>query len=206
MIDVVVLAAEPRPRSGKGGARACRRAQRIPAVVYGSRKDPELISLSVRDLQKELRRPGFLSHIYEIEFDGRRQQVLPREVQLDPVTDRPIHIDFLRVGAETRVHVDVAVAFVNEAAAPGLKGGGVLNVVAHTVELVCIPSAIPERLEVDLSGLDIGDVIHAGQLTLPAGVELAPAVQDATIASIAPPTVAAAEEAPAAPETTAPAT
>jgi large subunit ribosomal protein L25 len=187
MTDDNTLRAEGRVSAGKGGARACRRADRIPAVIYGGQQPSSPISIASAELQRHLRRPGFFSHVYAIERDGSRERVLPREVQYDPVTDRPIHVDFQRVVGETRVNVDVPVVFVNEAAATGLRTGGVLNVVRHTVELVCTPDAIPERIEVDLTGLEIGDVIHAEQLRLPAGVALAAADREATIVTVVPP-------------------
>jgi large subunit ribosomal protein L25 len=188
MSEVVTLIGERRTRIGKGGARTCRREDKVPAVVYGAKREPMAIAIVGASLRKELRRPGFLTHVYDIEIDGVRERVLPREVQYDPVSDRPVHLDFLRVAAKTKVHVDVEVAFLNEAAAPGLKKGGVLNVVRHTVEVVCTPEAIPERIEVDLTGLEIGDSVHGDQLVLPAGVALATADREATIATIVPPT------------------
>lgn len=188
MSELVTFHAEERARKGKGGARECRRAGQIPAVIYGSGQPPAAVAIAAKELQKELRRPGFLSHVYAIELGGRSERVLAREVQVDPVSDKPIHVDFMRVAATTRVHVDVAIVFINEAGAPGLRSGGVLNVVQHTVELVCTPDAIPERLEVDLTGLDIGDVVHANQLKLPEGVEFAAGQRVSTIATIAPPT------------------
>lgn len=188
MSELITFHAEERARKGKGGARTCRRAGKIPAVIYGSDQPPAAVAIAATELQKELRRPGFLTHVYAIELGGRSERVLAREVQVDPVSDKPIHIDFMRVAATTRVHVDVAIVFINEAAAPGLRSGGVLNVVQHTVELVCTPDAIPERLEVDLTGLDIGDVVHADQLKLPQGVEFAAGQRVSTIATIAAPT------------------
>ena len=170
MSDVVSLAAEPRGRAGKGGAREHRRAGRIPAVIYGNKQEPVLIALDGTELLKHLRRPGFMAHVFEIAVDGARERVLPREVQHDPVSGKPLHVDFMRFGAETRIHVDVQVKFENEDKAPGLKKGGVLNVVHHTLDLVCSPDAIPESLTVDLTGLELGDVIHADGIKLPEGV------------------------------------
>jgi large subunit ribosomal protein L25 len=186
MTDVVTFQAEARDRAGKGGARAVRRAGRIPAIIYGEKREPMMVSLDAAEVLRELKRPGFLSHVCEIALDRKTVRALPREVQLDPVTDQVLHLDFLRFGAQSRVHVDVAVQFENEDKSPGLKKG-VLNVVMRSVEVVCSPDAIPQHLSVDLTGLDIGDVIHAGALKLPAGVELADADPDATIASIAAP-------------------
>jgi large subunit ribosomal protein L25 len=187
MPDVVSLAAELRGRAGKGGARESRRAGRVPAVIYGNKQEPVLIALDGAELLKHLRRPGFMAHVFEITVAGARERVLPREVQHDPVSGKPLHVDFMRFGAETRIHVDVQVKFENEDKAPGLKKGGVLNVVHHTLDLICSPDAIPESLTVDLSGLELGDVIHADAIKLPEGVELGEDDPQATIASIAAP-------------------
>ncbi len=200
MPDVVSLAAELRGRAGKGGARESRRAGRVPAVIYGNKQEPVLIALDGAELLKHLRRPGFMAHVFEITVAGARERVLPREVQHDPVSGKPLHVDFMRFGAETRIHVEVRVKFENEDKAPGLKKGGVLNVVHHTLDLVCSPDAIPESVTVDLNGLELGDVIHADAIELPAGVELGEDDPQATIASIAAPSTeeiaepAAAEE------------
>ena len=200
MPDVVSLAAELRGRAGKGGARESWRAGRVPAVIYGNKQEPVLIALDGAELLKHLRRPGFMAHVFEITVAGARERVLPREVQHDPVSGKPLHVDFMRFGAETRIHVEVRVKFENEDKAPGLKKGGVLNVVHHTLDLVCSPDAIPESVTVDLNGLELGDVIHADAIELPAGVELGEDDPQATIASIAAPSTeeiaepAAAEE------------
>jgi large subunit ribosomal protein L25 len=188
MSDVVTLAAEVRGRAGKGGARETRRTGRIPAVIYGNRQEPVSIALDATVLGKLLRRPGFMSHVFEIAVaGGARERVLPREVQHDPVSGRPLHVDFMRFSATTRINVDVEVRFENETKSPGLKKGGVLNVVLHTIELVCRPDAIPEFIPVDLSGLEIGDVVHLDAVTLPADVELGDTDPQATIASITAP-------------------
>ncbi|MGE5441792.1 MAG: 50S ribosomal protein L25/general stress protein Ctc [Bacteroidota bacterium] len=200
MPDVVSLTAELRGRAGKGGARENRRAGRIPAVIYGNKQEPVLIALDGAELLKHLRRPGFMAHVFEINVAGARERVLPREVQHDPVSGKPLHVDFMRFGAETRIHVEVRVTFANEDKAPGLKKGGVLNIVHHTLDLVCSPDAIPESVTVDLAGLELGDVIHADAISLPEGVELGEDDPQATIASIAAPSTeeiaepAAAEE------------
>jgi large subunit ribosomal protein L25 len=187
MPDVVSLAAELRGRAGKGGARESRRAGRVPAVIYGNKQEPVLIALDGAELLKHLRRPGFMAHVFEITVAGARERVLPREVQHDPVSGKPLHVDFMRFSAETRIHVEVRVKFENEDKAPGLKKGGVLNVVHHTLDLVCSPDAIPESVTVDLTGLELGDVIHADAIKLREGVELGEDDPQATIASIAAP-------------------
>ena len=193
MAEDTPLSAEVRERAGKGAARAIRRTGRVPAIIYGERKDPVMISLDPIELHKQLHGRGFFSHIFAIQAGGEKHRVLARDVQFHPVNDRPMHVDFLRFGANTLLHVDVEVAFLNEANCPGLRRGGVLNVVRHTVELVCKADRIPEQLVVDLSGLDIGDGVHISHIQLPDGVKPAITDRDFTIATIAPPTVATAE-------------
>lgn len=194
MSDIISIAADKRERIGKGGAREIRRASRVPAIIYGSDREPTPVSLDDRELLKQVRGGGFFSSVYEISVDGEKHRVLARDLQRHPVTGAPLHVDFMRFSATTRVQVDVAVVFENEEAAPGLKQGGVLNIVSHTVPLICNPSEIPQNLTVDLTGLEIGDVIHVTSLTIPASAELDIADPEATIATIAAPTVATAEE------------
>lgn len=194
MTEIVSLTAEVRQRAGKGGARSTRRAKRVPAVIYGNKQEPMPISLDLAELQKQLKSQGFLSRVFEIDVAGDKQRVLPREVQHHPITGMPLHVDFMRFGASTRIHVDVQVVFENETQCPGLKRGGVLNVVRHTVELVCRPDDIPNSVTVDLSGLNIGDVIHLDALKIPAGAEPAVIDPEATVATIAAPTVEVVEE------------
>ncbi len=189
MSDAVSLAAEVRTRAGKGAARQTRREGRIPAVIYGNKQDPIMISLSPADLIPQLRGPGFFARVFEIDAGGEKQKVLARDLQLDPVTDRPIHVDFMRFSAGTKLNIDVEVVFVNEEESPGLKRGGVLNVVRHTIEMICAADRIPESVTIDLTGLDIGDSVHASVLSLPEGAELAIADRDFTIATIAAPTI-----------------
>jgi len=195
MVTYVNLAAEPRDRAGKGAARATRRAGRVPAVIYGNKQDSVLISLSPIDLTRELRGPGFFARVYEIEVGGEKHRVLARDLQMDPVTDRPIHVDFMRFSRKTRLVVEVQVVFENEELSPGLKRGGVLNVVRHAIEFRCSPENIPESIPVSLEGLDIGDSVHISAVTLPEDVELTIADRDFTIATIAAPTVVAEEAA-----------
>ena len=194
MAEAITIAAQPRERAGKGAARATRRAGKVPAVIYGNNIDPEMISLDPLELNRELHRTGFFSRIFEVNIDGKKERVLARDVQFHPVTDRPLHVDFLRFGANTRLHVEVQVHFENEDKSPGLKKGGVLNIVRHTVELICKADSIPEQLIANLDGLDIGDGIHISHITLPPGVTPAITDRDFTIATIAAPTVAVAEE------------
>lgn len=189
MANVMTLSAEGRDRAGKGAARATRRAGRVPGVIYGNKQDPVMVSLEPIELYKHVSMPGFFGHVFEIEVDGTTHRVLPRDLQLDPVTDRPIHVDFMRFSASTRVNVEVAVHFLNEEECPGLRAGGVLNVVRHAVELLCAPDNIPEILEADLAGLEIGDSIHISAIKLPEGVEPTVTDRDFTVATIAAPTI-----------------
>jgi len=166
MSEIVVLEAEVRDRAGKGAARATRRAGRIPAVLYGDKKEPVMISLDPKLFGRQLNRPGFFSHLFDLNIDGTKHRALPRDVQLHPVSDEPLHVDFVRVTAHTKTHVNVPVHFENHAASPGLKRGGVLNVVRHDIELVVAADSIPERIDVDLTGLDIGDSVHISAIRL----------------------------------------
>lgn len=194
MTDIISIAADKRERVGKGGARETRRTGRVPAIIYGSDAEPTAVSVDGKELFKQLRGGGFFSNVYEINIGGEKHRVLARDVQRHPVSGVALHVDFMRFSASTRVNVDVAIVFENEEAAPGLKQGGVLNVVSHSVSLICNPSDIPQNLTVDLTGLDIGDVIHIGSLTIPASAELDVVDPETTIATIAAPTVATAED------------
>jgi large subunit ribosomal protein L25 len=183
------LKAELRERAGKGAARAVRRAGRVPGVIYGNKLEPVLISLDPVDLHKEYHKPGFFAHVYEVAVGDETYKVLARDLQTHPVKDHPIHVDFMRFSAKTRLAIEVVVEFINEEKCPGLIEGGVLNVVRHEVELICSPDNIPESLIADLSGLDIGDSIHISAISLPEGVEPTITDRDFTIATIAAPTV-----------------
>jgi large subunit ribosomal protein L25 len=199
MSEIVVLEAEVRDRAGKGAARATRRAGQIPAVIYGGGKPPVAISLDPKIITRVFLRGGFQSHLIDLQLDGTAHRTLPRDVQLHPVTDAILHVDFVRVGAGTRTHVNVAVVFDNQDKSPGLKRGGVLNIVRHEVELICAADAIPERVHVDVSGYDIGESIHISAVQLPEGATPAIADRDFTIATIVPPTVRGEETAAATP-------
>jgi len=199
MSDIVELPAIARDRAGKGPARAARRAGQVPGVIYGAKKDPSLISVEGRLLNKLLHQGGFFSTLFDVKVDGKAERALARDVQFDPVTDFPVHVDFLRVSAATSVHVEVSVHFLNEDKCPGIKEGGVLNVVRHEIELVCRADAIPAHIDIDLTGLEIGEGVHISMVKLPDGVHPAITDRDFTIATIAAPTVvrdeAAAEQA-----------
>lgn len=189
MAEIVTIAAERRDRAGKGAARATRRSDRVPGVIYGDKKAPVLISVEQRLLERIANKESFFAKLATVTVDGESHRVLPREVQLDPVSDRPIHCDFLRVGPKTRITVAVPIHFQNEAASPGLKRGGVLNVIRHAVEVYCLADSIPEFFTLDLTGLDIGDSLHISHVTLPEGVKPTIGDRDFTIASVAAPTI-----------------
>ncbi len=194
MPETVAISAEARERAGKGAARAARRAGRVPAVIYGNKETPVLISLDPLELRQQLRRSGFFAHIFEVKVNGDTHRVLARDVQRDPVTDRPLHVDFMRFSAKTRINIDVAVRFINEEESPGIKMGGVLNIVRHAVELLCSPENIPEYLTVDLTGLEMGDGVHISDIELPEGVQPTITDRDFTVATIAAPTILTVEE------------
>ncbi len=198
MATALELKAQARPGVGKGAARALRRQGLVPAVIYGDKKDPLPVAIAYKDAMKRIYDGGFLSHVITLDVDGQKHRVIPRDYQLDPVKDFPIHVDFLRVGAGTTLHVEVHVHFINEEASPGLKRGGVLNIVRHTVELSCPADAIPEEIVVDLTGKEVGDSIHIGSVTLPAGVTPVVHERDFTIATIVAPSGLKSEDAEAA--------
>jgi len=191
------LKAKARSGVGKGAARALRREGWIPAVIYGDKKEPTPISISYNEAMKSIYAGGFLSHVITLDVDGAKHRVIPRDYQLDPVKDTAVHVDFLRVGAHTKLNVQVAVHFINQEASPGIKKGGVLNIVHHTVELSVPADAIPEALTVDLTGKDIGDSIHISSISLPAGASVRSHEKDLTIATVAAPSALKSEEAAA---------
>ena len=189
MTNVTAFAAQIRDRAGKGAARATRREGRVPGVIYGDNQDPVLISLDPIELMKQMNVTGFFARVYEVDVAGEKYRVLARDLQLDPVSEQPIHIDLMRFSAETRVNVEIQVNFENEDKCPGLRMGGVLNVVRFMIELRCQPDNIPETLTADLSGLEIGDSLHISAIELPEDVELTITDRDFTVATIAAPTV-----------------
>jgi large subunit ribosomal protein L25 len=204
MATAIVLEARERTGTGKGPARQLRREGRVPGIVYGGAKEPLRIAMPLKEIRLELsKNPRFFSTVFELDFGDERLKVLPREAQLHPVSDDPLHVDFLRAEQGAVIHVDVPVRFVHEEQSPGLKRGGVLNIVRRTLELICPADAIPGEILVDLAGREIGDSVHISHVTLPAGVKSAITDRDFTICSIVPPTVvtetaAAAGETPAA--------
>ncbi|MFG1297776.1 50S ribosomal protein L25/general stress protein Ctc [Xanthobacter variabilis] len=201
MTAIKELKAVARARAGKGAARAERRAGRVPAVIYGEKQDPVTISLDFIEVNKAIYAGHFLTTLFEVDVDGTKHRVIPRDYQMDPVKDFPLHVDFLRVSKGTTLTVEVPVHFVNQEASPALKAGGTLNVVAHSVELEAPADAIPEAVVVDLTGAAFGDIFHLSKVKLPAGVTWAGHGDD-TLATVVAPTVSAepAAEAPAAEE------
>ena len=187
MSDALTLPAEMRERAGKGASRALRREGRVPAVIYGGKEEPTPIHVEEKELVRQLMTGHFMNSIVEITVDGKKTNTLPKDVALPPVTDRPIHVDFLRLAKGAKIDVNVPVVFVNEEASPGLKKGGVLNVVRHELELVCEADKIPGEIEIDVTGLEVGDSVHISALTLPEGSESAITDRDFTIATVVAP-------------------
>ena len=187
MSDDTTISAEQRERVGKGSARAVRRAGHIPAVIYGDKKEPISITLESREITKIVHQPGIFGRLLDIEISGSKHTVLTRDIQFHPVTDNVLHMDFLRISGSAKVAVAIAVEFINEDECPGIKVGGVLNVVRYEVELLCPTTTIPEKITVDLQGLKIGDSVHISTIELPDGVTPTITDRDFTIATIASP-------------------
>jgi len=189
MANVVTIEAEARSRAGKGAARATRRAGKVPAVVYGAHAPPSLIALEPRAVLRELQRPGWQSRLYEIKVNGDATRALIRDVQFHPVSDAPEHVDFQRLAPGESIRVSVPVHFENEGLSPGLKRGGVLNVIRHAVEVYCVPEQIPEQFSANLADLDFNDNVRWHDLK---GTEHAHPVinRDFVVATVAPPTKA----------------
>lgn len=194
MSDMLKLSAETRDRVGKGASRALRNEGRVPAVVYGMKQDPMGISVNERELMKLLNTGHFMNSIVMIDAGGKPVRTLPKDVTFDVVTDRPLHVDFLRISAHATVTVAVPINFVDEDEAPGITKGGVLNVVRHELELVCDASEIPSEVTVSLKGLEVGDTIHISAVTLPKGTESAIDDRDFTIATVVAPSAMKSEE------------
>ena len=184
MSENTLISADLRNRVGKGSARAARRAGKIPAVIYGDRKQPISIEIEARMMRKIINEPGIFSRLLDINVDNGKHTVLMRDIHFHPVTDDPMHFDFLRVSQSSTVSVSVGVEFINEAICPALKIGGVLNIVRYEVELNCLPTSIPEKIIVDLSEAKIGDSIHISAVELPEGVTPTITDRDFTIATL----------------------
>jgi large subunit ribosomal protein L25 len=200
MSEQLTLPAETRDRAGKGASRALRRDGRVPAVVYGDKKEPLSVHVEEKLLAKMLSTGHFMNSVVMVEVGGKANRTLPKAVDFHPVSSRPIHVDFLRIGEHSKVNVNIPVRFDNEEESPGLKRGGVLNVVQHEIELICDASEIPDELHIDLTGLDIGDSIHISQVILPKGAKAAIDDRDFTVATVVAPSAMKAEEDEAAPE------
>jgi large subunit ribosomal protein L25 len=186
MSEQLTLSAETRERAGKGASRAMRREGRVPAVVYGNKEEPLAIHLEEKALVKMLNTGHFMNSVVLIDHPGGQARTLPKDVQFHPVTDRPLHVDFLRISEHSKVHVNVPIRFTDEEECRGIKRGGVLNAVRHELELVCDAAEIPDEIEISLKGLNIGDSLHFSAVSLPKGVESAITDRDFTIATIVP--------------------
>ena len=200
MSEQLTLPAEARDRAGKGASRALRRDGRVPAVVYGEKKEALSIHVEEKLLTKMLHTGHFMNSVIMIDVGGKATRTLPKAVDFHPVSSRPIHVDFLRIGEHAQVNVNVPVRFDNEEESPGLKRGGVLNIVVHDLALVCDAAEIPNEIHIDLSGLVIGDTIHISEVKLPKGAKPANEDEDFTVATIVAPSAMKAEEEEVAPE------
>jgi large subunit ribosomal protein L25 len=187
MSDQLTISAEPRERAGKGASRALRREGRVPAVIYGDKKEAVAIHVEARALNKLLGTGHFMNSLVQVEVNGVKTRTLPKDVAFDPVTDRPLHVDFFRLAKGAKVQVNIPVVFINEEDSPGLKRGGVMNVVRHELDLMCDADHIPDQIEIDVTGLEIGDSIHISNITLPDGAESAITDRDFTIAGVTAP-------------------
>ena len=194
MSDTQVITVARRENVGKGAARAARRGGSIPGVVYGLGETPVAIAIEELELNRLLNQGAFFSQLFSLDVAGDKMNVLARDLQVHPVTDRPMHVDFLRVAADAMIAVEVPAVFINEEACQGLRDGGILNVVRYAIEVSCRPDSIPEQIEVDLAGFEIGDSIHISSVKLPDGVEPTITDRDFTVATIAAPAKTLEEE------------
>jgi large subunit ribosomal protein L25 len=185
MSETIQLTAEPRERVGKEAARALRKTAMVPAIVYGGKEEPLKIALVEREIKRELEmNPRFFSSVVALNIGGKSIQAIPREAQTHPVKGHPLHVDFLRATKGSTVTVEVPVHFLNEERCPGIKRGGVLNIVRREIELVCPVEAIPDQIDVDLANVDIGDSVHISAVTLPANVTPTITDRDFTICAV----------------------
>lgn len=201
MSDALNLPAEARERAGKGASRALRRAGRVPAVIYGGNEEPTTIHVEEKLLVQQLMTGHFMNSIIKIEIGGKTVSTLAKDVALHPVSDRPLHVDFYRLAKDAKFHVSVPVVFINEEASPGLKRGAVLNIVRHELDLVCDAEHIPSEIEIDVTGLDVGDSIHISHVKLPQGAASGITDRDFTIATVVAPSALKRADAEAAEET-----
>ena len=186
MANVLQMKATMRPIGSKGAAAAERRAGRVPGVIYGDKQDPISISVDHAELKQRIYGGHFLATIYELEIDGAKHRVIPRDFQLDAVKDLPIHVDFLRLGPGAKIRVRIPVHVKNADQAPGVKRGGAVNIVTHTIEVLCAPEDIPGAIEVDISGLEINYSRHLNDITLPPNIKVVGRA-DQTLVTIVPP-------------------
>src|SRR5207245_681142 len=193
MATVMELKATARPKSGKGAARAERRAGKVPGVIYGNNQPPVTISVDDRDLRQRILAGRFLTTIYDVELEGKKHRVIPRDFHLDPVRDFPIHVDFMRLGEGATIRISVPLHVVNSESAPGIKRGGTVNIVTHALDLECSVDNIPQYVEADASALEIGHSLHLSEIKLPAGVKSLTRT-DATLVTIVPPSGYAEEQ------------
>jgi large subunit ribosomal protein L25 len=183
------LEVQSRIQAGTGAARAVRRSGAVPAILYGGLEAPEPIAVDQRLFMRELGRPGIFSRVFSLVWGSKKQEVLVKDIQFHPVTSIPLHIDFIRVDKTHPINVKVSVVYINETASPGLKSGGVLNVVSHEIEVFCSIKDVPESIEVDLSGLNFHDTIHAHNINLPPRVSLVAHGRDQVMATVVAPTI-----------------
>src|ERR1700681_685754 len=188
MATVQELKATTRPAGGKGAARAERRAGRVPGVIYGNNQPPLTISVEDIELRQRILAGRFLTTIYDIDLEGKKHRVIPRDFHLDPVRDFPLHVDFMRLGEGATIRVSIPLHIVNGEAAPGVKRGGTVNIVTHTIDLECSVDNIPQYIEADVSGLEISYSLHLSDIKLPAGVKSL-SREDVTLVTIVPPSV-----------------
>ncbi len=193
MSEQLLLPAEARERAGKGASRALRREGRVPAVIYGEKKEPVSVHVEEKLLVKMMSNGHLMNSVVMVEVGGKANRTLPKDVQFHPVTSRPIHVDFVRIGEHAQVTVNIPVRFVDEEQAPGLKRGGVLNVVRHELELVCDAATIPGEIVISLAGLDIGDAVHISNVNLPEGAKPTIDDRDFTVATLVAPSAMKAE-------------
>ena len=198
MSEQLTLSAETRERAGKGASRHLRREGRVPAVIYGNNEEPLSIHVEEKALVKALSGGHFMNSVVMVDAGASPVRTLPKDVQFHPVTDRPLHVDFLRISEHAKVHVEVPIHFVDEDKSKGIKRGGVLNQVRHELELICDAAEIPEEIRISLAGMDIGDSLHISAVTLPKGTESAITDRDFTIATIVAPSGVKSEAAEAA--------
>lgn len=187
MSDALTLPAEARERAGKGASRALRREGRTPAVIYGGKEEPTPIHVEEKELVRQLGTGHFMNSIVKIEIGGETVRTLPKDVALHPVTDRPTHVDFFRLARDAKVEVMIPVVFTDEEKSPGLKKGGVLNIVRHELDLICEADKIPGEIEVSVEGKEVGDSIHISEVDLPEGSVSAITDRDFTIATLVAP-------------------